>query len=80
MKQYKGVIQNEITDNPSESPPSPGRSKEIEDAIKLLKDNGYVMKEFTKIMEKDSEECEKLLEQGEYMDCCGCSCNICVIQ
>jgi len=55
-------------------------SREVNEAIKLLRSNGYIVKEITKIMKKDSDKCEKLLEQGKDMDCCECSCSICIMQ
>lgn len=29
---------------------------------------------------KDAEKCEQMLENGEEMDCMGCSCNVCLAQ
>jgi len=29
---------------------------------------------------KDSDECLETEERGETKDCCGCSCNICLMQ
>jgi hypothetical protein len=49
----------------------------IYDAIKLLKENGYVIKKFTEVMKNDAKECEL---SGCQKDCDGCSCNMCIIQ
>lgn len=53
---------------------------EIEKAEKLLRDNGYIVRKITKDMEKDSKECEKMSDNGEDMDCCGCACSVCIMQ
>ena len=43
-------------------------NKEIEQAIKLLQKNGYIVKKWTSAMEKDAKECE------------GCACSMCIAQ
>lgn len=50
---------------------------DIKQAIKLLRENGYIVKRFTPSMRRASDECEA---SGWEMDCCGCPCNICIIQ
>ena len=49
----------------------------IEEAIKLLHENGYVVKKMTKEMQEDADKCE---EQGYKGDCMGCSCSVCLMQ
>lgn len=29
---------------------------------------------------KDSDECIRMEENGQTKDCCGCSCNVCLLQ
>lgn len=53
---------------------------EIEKARQLLIKNGYVIKKWTRSMEKDFNECEKMEEKGQSKDCCGCSCSLCLAQ
>lgn len=55
-------------------------SEEIENAIKLLRHNGYVVKKITRVMERDSKECDEMSERGENVDCCCCTCSICIMQ
>ncbi|MEG2786411.1 MAG: hypothetical protein RR942_01230 [Romboutsia sp.] len=52
----------------------------IEEAIKVLKSHGYIVKKITPRMEKDSKRCDELDSQGECMDCSCCSCSICIMQ
>ena len=47
------------------------------EAIKLLQKNDYIVKKFTKAMEKDADECEASECNKE---CLGCACNVCLIQ
>jgi len=54
--------------------------EKIEEAIKLLENNGYIVKMFTKRMQLDADECERMEEKDEEKDCCGCSCNMCIVQ
>lgn len=49
----------------------------INEAVKLLKENGYVVKKFTENMQKDSDKCESIGGDG---DCLGCACSICIAQ
>lgn len=53
---------------------------EIENAKKLLKSNGYIVKKWTRSMERDANECVEMDEHGESKDCCGCSCSVCLMQ
>lgn len=53
--------------------------EEIINAITLLQDNGYIVKRWTRSMEKDANDCEKMAEQGKEKDCWDCACNICLI-
>lgn len=52
----------------------------IREAIKLLKDNGYIIKKWTPEMERDADECERMDMVGKSKDCCGCTCGVCLIQ
>lgn len=52
----------------------------IMEAIRLLHANNYIVKKFTKSMEKDAKECERMEAEGRQKDCCGCACNICLPQ
>lgn len=52
----------------------------IKEAIHLLRANNYIVKKFTKPMEADANECARMEEEGQQMECCGCSCSICLIQ
>ena len=49
----------------------------IEEAKKLLRKNGYVVKKLTKGQLEDAEDCEKCGFAG---DCSECRCSICIIQ
>ena len=49
-------------------------------AIKLLRDNGYIVKKWTPEMERDADECEQMELDGKNKNCCGCSCGVCLIQ
>lgn len=49
----------------------------IKQAIELLHNNGYVVKKFTKAMERDADKC---CESGGDGDCLGCSCSVCIVQ
>ena len=48
----------------------------IKEAIGLLKNNGYFVRKITEQMKNDYKECANNNYNG---DCCGCSCNICII-
>lgn len=50
---------------------------QINEAIKLLRENGYIVKKFTDRMQKGSAKCEKLDGDG---DCLSCPCSICIVQ
>lgn len=52
----------------------------IEEAIKLLESNGYIVKKITPRMRTASKRCEEADSEGECMDCAYCACNICVMQ
>lgn len=51
--------------------------KELENALKIVRDNGYIYKKWTIEMEKDAQECE---ESDCSKDCAECSCNMCISQ
>jgi len=52
----------------------------IQNAIKLLRENGYEIIKITKEMHKDMDECVEADESRHPKDCCGCSCSICLMQ
>lgn len=54
--------------------------EEIKKAKKLLVENGYIVKKWTRSMEEDANECEEMEEKGLEKDCCGCSCSVCLMQ
>lgn len=54
--------------------------EEIAKAKKLLAENGYIVKKWTRSMEEDANECEEMESNGKSKDCCGCSCSVCLIQ
>lgn len=54
--------------------------EEIKRAKILLESNGYIVKKWTRSMERDANECGELAEQGKDKDCCGCSCSVCLMQ
>lgn len=47
--------------------------EKIDEAKKLLEDNGYVVVKLTKRQLEDSKKCEDMV-------CVGCSCNVCIVQ
>lgn len=49
-------------------------------AKQLLESNGYIVRKWTKAMDKDADECVEMDERGEQKDCCECSCSVCLIQ
>ena len=55
-------------------------TNEIKEAIALLRKNDYIVRKITKDMAEDSNECEKMSDTGDYKDCGGCSCNVCIMQ
>ncbi|MBU5439482.1 hypothetical protein KQI42_15815 [Tissierella sp. MSJ-40] len=50
----------------------------IEESIKFLEENNYIIIKRTKKMFEDMEECEEMQVNGIYKECLNCSCNICV--
>lgn len=52
----------------------------IQEAIKLLHENGYVVKKLTKGQIEDSKKCDECNMRGEDMDCTECSCSCCIMQ
>ena len=54
--------------------------EKIANAKKLLTENGYIVKKWTRSMEEDANECEDMEEKGLEKDCCYCSCSVCLIQ
>jgi len=67
MKEY--VMENKVTNTMLE--------EKIQEAKELLWANGYIVKKFTKEMNKDADKCDASGGDG---DCMGCSCNMCIIQ
>ena len=53
------------------------KKEKIEDAINLLRENGYVVKKLTVGQLQDAKECE---DCGFVGDCSFCRCSICIIQ
>lgn len=53
------------------------KKEKIEDAINLLRENGYVVKKLTVGQLQDAQECEDCGFEGE---CAFCRCSICIIQ
>ena len=54
--------------------------EELENAIKIVRQNGYILQKLTKRMEEAANKCEEMEENGKSMDCCGCPCSVCLIQ
>ena len=54
--------------------------EQINQAIKLLNENGYIVKKWTKAMDEDAKECEYMANEGLDKDCCGCACSVCLCQ
>lgn len=52
----------------------------IENAKKILRDNGYLIKKPTKMQLEDCKRCEEMSERGEDMECIECSCSCCLMQ
>ena len=52
----------------------------ILESIKLLKENGYVVKKLTKGQIADSNKCDEYNMRGEDMDCTSCRCSCCIMQ
>ena len=53
------------------------KKEKIEDAINLLRENGYVVKKLTVGQLQGAKECEDCGFEGE---CAFCRCSICIIQ
>lgn len=53
------------------------KKEKIEDAINLLRENGYVVKKLTVGQLQDAKECEDCGFEG---DCFFCRCSICIVQ
>lgn len=49
----------------------------IKEAIKLLRENGYIVRKLSKTQQEDADECETL--DGD-KECFGCSCSVCIMQ
>ncbi|MFC0903673.1 hypothetical protein ACFHWD_03090 [Clostridium sp. MT-14] len=56
------------------------QKQDIQNAIELLRKNGYKIIKITKGMNKAMDECIEADESGYPKDCCVCSCNICLMQ
>ena len=49
----------------------------IQEAKKLLRENGYVIIKLTQAMKDDLDECDR--SEGD-KDCSSCSCSICIAE
>jgi len=49
----------------------------IQEAKKLLRENGYVIIKLTQAMKDDLDECDML--EGD-KDCSSCSCSVCIVE
>lgn len=56
------------------------KAEEIVKAKRLLEENGYTVKKWTRSMEEDANECVEMDEKGKSKDCCGCSYSVCLMQ
>lgn len=56
------------------------KKEKIEDAIKLLSENGYLVRRLTKGQIEDSRGCDEYYSSGKDMDCAECRCSCCIIQ
>ena len=54
-------------------------AKDKDRAIKLLRENDYVVIKKSKSMLRDETECEEMSCNGEDKDCLGCSCTVCIM-
>ena len=52
-------------------------NEKIKEAIRLLRDNGYIVKKLRKIQKEDANKCASCGFNG---DCSSCSCSICIMQ
>ena len=52
----------------------------IEAAKKLLAQHNYIVKKWTKSMEHDVNDCEKMLANGRHKDCGDCCCSVCLAE
>lgn len=52
----------------------------LSEAKKILSENGYIVKKWTRSMEQDANECVDMEEHGQTKDCSGCSCLVCLMQ
>lgn len=52
---------------------------DVDRYIYSLRKKGYVVKKWTKAMERDADECVSLDERGQSKDCGGCSCSVCLM-
>jgi len=52
----------------------------IQEAKELLWANGYAVVKMTKRMNEDSDECVRMMEEGNDKDCSECSCSLCVVE
>lgn len=52
-------------------------NRDGERAKKLLREQGYVVRKWTKAMERDAQECEECGYEG---DCMSCACSVCLMQ
>lgn len=53
--------------------------KELLEAIKLLRGNGYVVTKLKGDMLEDMKESEEMSNKGEWKECFGCSCSVCLV-
>ena len=52
-------------------------NRDEDKAKKLLRERGYVVRKWTKAMERDAQECEDCGFEG---DCMSCACSVCLMQ
>ena len=56
------------------------KSTNINNAIKLLNNNDYVVIEKTPLMYAEEKECAEMYRKGECKECFSCACSICIMQ
>jgi hypothetical protein len=55
-------------------------NEELKQAIKLVRENGYIVKKVTEGMKRDCDKCQEMSENGEDMECFECAYSICIMQ
>ncbi len=54
--------------------------EEIIKAKKFLEGEGFKVIKINELMKRDMDECVEMDSNGEYKDCIGCHCSICLMQ